>query len=130
MTSRVLLVEDDPDVGPWMQETLSRAGYAVTAAKTVLEARSLLQSGAYDLVLTDWRLPDGSGITLAREAKARGAETLVITGYALSLPPAAFEGHDCLRKPVTADDLLSAVQRHISYGQPSSSSEYTQTHRG
>ncbi|HEX7968698.1 MAG TPA: response regulator [Stellaceae bacterium] len=128
--SRILVVEDDPDIAPLMHETLSRAGYAVAGAKTVSEARSLLQSGAYDLVLTDWKLPDGSGIMLAREAKARGIETLMITGYALSLPPAAFEGHDCLRKPLTADDLLSAIRRHIGSGQPAIPTETTGTHRG
>ncbi len=109
----ILVVEDDADVAFWIEQTLSRAGYAVTAAKTVAEARSLLKSAAYDLVLADWKLPDGSGVFLAREAKAAGAGTLVMTGYALSLPLAAFEGHGCLRKPMNADDLLGAVQNRI-----------------
>ena len=117
-TSRVLLVEDDADVGWWVQQTIARAGYDVTAAQTMAEARSLLRSGSYALVLTDWKLPDGSGILIAREAKAAGAATLVLTGYALLLPPAALEGHDCLRKPLSAEELLSAVHHQIGPAPP------------
>lgn len=129
-TSRILVVEDDPDVTLFVEQTLLRAGYAVTAANSVADARSQLNSGAYDLVLTDWRLPDGSGVVFAREAKATGAATLVITGYALSLPVAAFEGHQCLRKPLRVDELLSAIQHQIGPGQPANRSGKTGTLQG
>jgi DNA-binding response OmpR family regulator len=109
--NRILYVEDDEDVGPLMEHVLTSRGYAVEVATTVSQALSLLENGGFDLVLTDGRLPDGSGVVVADRAKAQEVDVLIVTGYALSLP--GVERHDFLMKPVRPAELLAAVDRHI-----------------
>lgn len=109
--NRILYVEDDDDVRPVMETVLVSGGYAVEVAATVSEALTLLADGGFDLVLTDGRLPDGSGVLVADRAKAQDVDVLIVTGYALSLP--GLERHDFLMKPVRPAELLAAVDRHI-----------------
>ena len=70
--------------------TLLREGYDVDSAGGVEEAWSLLQArgpGRYQLVITDMRLPDGSGLDLLRRIDdgGRHEKAVVITAYGLSL---------------------------------------------
>src|SRR5947209_7848830 len=60
--TRILLVEDDLDVCMVMEHALIDGGYDVEATGRVIAAFVLLGSHPYDLVVTDVRLPDGSGI--------------------------------------------------------------------
>ena len=111
---RILLVEDDPDVRPLMAHVLLGAGYDVDVVERVSQAHALLASGSYDLVLTDGRLPDGSGIEIADAAKARGIAAVVITAFALQFNKEDLGRHDYLLKPVRPSELLLAVRRHIA----------------
>src|SRR5215472_2169416 len=63
--ARILWVEDDFDVRSIVEDVLLDEGYAIDAAATVAEGEALLNAGEYDLLLTDGRLPDGTGIELA-----------------------------------------------------------------
>jgi two-component system, NtrC family, response regulator HydG len=91
---------------------LKGAGYGVDVADTLAQARVLLGSACYDLIITDYRLPDGRGIEIADTAKAMGTKTVVITGF-------AFEGtdelrrHEYLMKPVRPSELLLVLRRMI-----------------
>ena len=70
--SRILLVEDEYNVRVLLEHVLIDAGYEVDSAATVAEAKSLLDSVRYDLLLADGRLPDGTGMTLADQAEESG----------------------------------------------------------
>jgi CheY-like chemotaxis protein len=109
----ILLVEDDPLVRPVMLHTLVRAGYKVEAATTVTNAHERLASRSFDLVVTDGKLPDGSGITIADEAKERGTKVLVVTGHALRCAQDGLGRHDYLLKPVRPAELVSAVRHYV-----------------
>ena len=109
----ILLVEDDPDVRPLIEHVLLGAGYSVDVAVGVSQARALLATGSYDLVLTDGRLPDGSGIEIADAAKARGIVAVIITGLAMQLGKDELGRHEYLLKPVRPAELLLAVRRYI-----------------
>jgi DNA-binding NtrC family response regulator len=74
-------VEDDPDVRPILEQGLVAGGYTVAVAANVAEAMVLLDVAAYDIVLTDGRLPDGTGIQVADAAHSRGMKALIITGW-------------------------------------------------
>jgi CheY-like chemotaxis protein len=110
----ILLVEDDPLVRPVMLHTLLAAGYRVDAAANAADARERLGSRSYDLVVTDGRLPDGSGLSIADEAKERGAKALVVTGHALRFVNADLGRHDYLLKPLRPAELISAVRQYVS----------------
>ncbi|HEX6947458.1 MAG TPA: response regulator transcription factor [Acidimicrobiia bacterium] len=64
---RLLVVEDEPDLADVVARGLRREGHAVDVATGVGEAEVKLRSAAYDLVILDWNLPDGSGLALCRD---------------------------------------------------------------
>jgi DNA-binding response OmpR family regulator len=114
VVARILLVEDDPDVRPLMQHVLFGEGHAVDAVATLAAARALLEVNRYDLLLADAELPDGKGTALAREARERGLNALIVTGYALRLSEAELDGHAFLMKPVRPQELLRAVALRLA----------------
>ena len=110
---RILLVEDDVDAAPFLEHVLLAAGFKVHRAASAAEARSLLDSRSYALVLTDLVLPDGSGLEIADAAKARGTPSIVITGYAFRIRSEELARHDVLMKPVRPRELVDAVKRRL-----------------
>ncbi len=112
-SGRILLVEDDPGVGPLLEHVLMLAGYQVDWVGTVAEAEALLRSRSFDLVLTDVMLPDGNGIAIADAAKADGIKSVVITGHAFRIPAADLARHDTLLKPLRPRELVDAVKQRL-----------------
>ena len=78
---RILLVEDDAVLGNVMLRSLGDAGHRVDLAVTLERARHFWRVQPFDAVLLDLNLPDGSGLTVLREARARNdrTPTLVLT---------------------------------------------------
>jgi two-component system OmpR family response regulator len=75
---RILLVEDDPALREVMQHSLLTLGHRVESASTLANAQHWWRVQTFDAVLLDLNLPDGSGLTALREARARGDKTPVI----------------------------------------------------
>jgi DNA-binding response OmpR family regulator len=113
MTGRILLVEDDRAGRETVERSLVAEGYAVDASATVADACARLEEGAYDLVLLDLLLPDGSGIAVADCAARRGVEVVIVTGNAFRIPVAALERHDYLLKPLRPEALVKEVERRL-----------------
>lgn len=63
---RLLLVEDEAELASAVARGLRREGHAVDVAATQSEAELKLTTAAYDLLLLDWNLPDGSGVNICR----------------------------------------------------------------
>jgi DNA-binding NtrC family response regulator len=116
--SRILLVEDDPDVRAVLEAVLFDAGYHVIIATNVREGRTRLDETECDLLLTDGRLPDGTGITLADIADARGIPVLILTGYAFILrqlaDAAQTDKYRVLLKPIRPKELVAAVEETLN----------------
>jgi DNA-binding response OmpR family regulator len=115
--TRIVLVEDDPDVLLLFEEVLVDAGYQVDTAATFREADNLLASREYDLLVSDGRLPDGTGMMLADKAKAKCIPALIVTGQLFWLrernPKPDIDAYMVLRKPVTPKVLLGAITNTI-----------------
>lgn len=111
---QILVIDDEPDLRTLYELTLLREGYQVEAAGSAQEAWSLLNARRYDLVITDMRLPDGSGIDLLKglRAQQRRERCIVITAYGSaenaveSLKAGAF---DYLTKPVDLKQFRTIV---------------------
>jgi two-component system, NtrC family, response regulator PilR len=115
--ARLLVIDDEPDLRTLYELTLVREGYDVESAASVAEGWALLQgrgAGGYQLVITDMRLPDGTGLELLRrmEEAGRPEKAIVITAY--GSPENAVEAlkagaYDYLTKPVDLRQFRAAV---------------------
>ncbi len=98
---RILLVEDDAVLRDVMLRSLGQAGHRVDAAATAAEARHLWHVQPFDAVLLDLTLPDGSGLSVLREARARNDRTPVLVLTARNRTDERIAGLDA-----GADDYL------------------------
>lgn len=110
---RILLLEDDRSLTDGLTFALKKQGYAVETARTLAEAGALWNAGAFDLLILDVSLPDGSGFELCRAVRqssdvpilfltASDEETSVIMGLDIG-------GDDYVTKPFKLGILLSRV---------------------
>lgn len=76
---RILLVDDEPTQRLIMARLLKRAGYEVETAGNGREALAKLQSGDYQLLITDWEMPEMDGIALCRELRCSQVQGYVYT---------------------------------------------------
>lgn len=118
--TRLLVVDDEPDLRTLYELTLVREGYDVTCAASVAEAWELLQAETFQVVITDMRLPDGTGMELLlRLDEARRPErTIVITafGSAENAVEALKAGaYDYLTKPVDLRQFRAAVASALGH---------------
>ncbi len=72
-TARILLLEDDPAIAKTVVYALERAAFAVTHSLLVRDALRQLEIAAFDLLLLDVGLPDGSGLDVCRAVRAHPA---------------------------------------------------------
>jgi len=113
---RILVVEDDPAVRELLRVCLVAASYAVDIADTAVAAENRIRSHFYDLVISDWRLPDGGdGMQIVHHAADRGMKTLVVSGY-LFLLNNADKRHEYMMKPVRPAEFMDVVTRLIGAG--------------
>ena len=127
--SRILLVEDEDLNRTLVKAVLARAQIQAVRDAEVLDAGSLaaarqqLQDDDVDLVLLDMNLPDGNGLTLARELAAQGSleerqrpAVVAVTASVLPQDRADAIAAGCdgfLDKPYAAADLVSVVADHL-----------------
>jgi len=118
---RVLIVDDDEDMRATLTDFISRLGVTVSTAGTVAEAQWALRTDGspFELVLTDLKLPGGSGMDVLRAARDRSAGTLVtiITGYAsldTAIEAIRFGAYDYITKPFTLDEIGVQVRNMIA----------------
>ena len=72
----------------------------------------------YDLVISDWRIPDGNGLLLADIAAELGAKTMVMSGYLFQMPGGRADRHETLMKPLRPSEIVAAVERSIGKATP------------
>lgn len=115
---RVLVAEDDPVVRTMLQRLLQEAGFEVRTARHGDEALGLALrgSGAFDLVVTDVRMPVMDGWELGRRLRERWPDLplLFISGYDVELAAASRRSgprQALLRKPFDLDELIREVGR-------------------
>ncbi len=112
---RVLLIEDEPNLGAAIREQIAADAHAVDWFETIAAAEGALLTAPYELVLLDLNLPDGSGLDLLKRLRKRGAATPVIIITAQDQIGARIEGLNCgaddyLVKPFDLDELSARVK--------------------
>jgi len=112
---RVLLVEDQAELANLVAANLRKSGFAVDVVGLVEDARSAIETTAYEIVLLDLRLPDGDGFEIIRSMRRRRDSTPIIVLTAKDRLADRVTGlnlgaDDYLVKPFAHEELLARVR--------------------
>lgn len=117
-SARILIVEDDPQLCQMVVEEIAEAGFEVRATGTAEEGVDLAAAWRPDLILTDLRLPNASGMDLLRQIKSLPGSPSVLLITAFGSIPQAVEAlkagaDNFLTKPLDFDHLFIAIERAL-----------------
>lgn len=115
MSERILIVDDEAAIRQSLEEALGLDGYAAEAAETGEQALAMLTNGAYDLVVTDLKMPGVSGLELLQALRNQGRETPVIMMTAYGDVETAVESmrlgaYDFIQKPFKLSAMRGQVR--------------------
>lgn len=117
---RILVVDDERGLCAGIQEALKREGYGVDAATDPQVALQMTETKLYNLVITDYRMPQLSGLELLARVKARSRDTLFVLMTAYGTVEGAVEAmkqgaYDYLSKPIDMQRLRAVVQKALEF---------------
>ena len=129
---KILLAEDDPNLGLLLEEYLQAKGYAVTLAVNGKEAFDVFCKHSYDLCLLDVMMPLKDGFTLAKEIRVSNKQVPIIFLTAKSMKEDTIEGFnaggdDYMTKPFSTEELLARIQAVLRRSMKAMALENTQT---
>jgi two-component system, NtrC family, response regulator HydG len=113
--SRILLIDDDPGVRDSMERTLRAAGYGVQSAASGEEGFELARAGAFDVILSDMRMPGISGLDILRQLRDLRIDSafIIMTGFGTvdtAVEAMKLGAVDFVQKPFFRDELLMRVR--------------------
>src|SRR5947208_4810209 len=119
-SKRVLIVDDEENIGRSLRMILERAGYAVNVCKSVAEFRRHPDAQRADAYLLDMKLPDGSGIDLLKVVRQNGSASpaIMISGHgtiADAVEATRAGAFDFLEKPLGRDRVLLALKHAMEH---------------
>ncbi|HTZ38876.1 MAG TPA: sigma-54 dependent transcriptional regulator [Syntrophales bacterium] len=120
-TRPILVVDDDPYMRSSLSDCLVSCGYAVETATDGVDALGKFRKGAYEMVITDIRMPKMGGLDLLKELKGQSSDTPVIVITAYGTVNTAVEAmkqgaKDFIMKPFSLDDLEMVVKNVLERG--------------
>lgn len=115
----ILLVEDDLTYSRIVKSFLEKNGFNVLTAIKVKEAQNLILNNQFDLIIADFRLPDGTGMELLQWSKANYPQTqvILITHYSdirIAIKAMKLGAFEYITKPINPDELLATVNESLS----------------
>ena len=123
MTSRVLIIEDEPDIRKTIDYNLSKESYEVIQAASIDEGEKALASNKIDVIILDLMLPDGSGLTLCRDIKSepstKNIPVIILTAKTEEVDRVVgFElgADDYVTKPFSVRELILRVKAILKRG--------------
>ena len=120
MTAHILIVEDEAPLRTSIAIAFKRAGWFYREASSVAEAVAAFATCAFDIVLSDMRLPDGNGVDVLAKARelVPDARVLIMTAYGTvenAVEAMQLGAFDFIQKPFAPQELLHRVQRVIEH---------------
>jgi two-component system response regulator HydG len=115
----ILIIEDDITFSLMLSTWLKKKHFVVRAVSSVSDARQEIEAGSYDLLLSDFRLPDGNGIDLLKWLKEteRSLPLIMMTGYAdiqTAVQSMKSGAADYIAKPINQNDLLLKINELVA----------------
>ncbi|MCY7358020.1 MAG: response regulator transcription factor [Rudanella sp.] len=113
--AKILLAEDDPNLGQLVQEYLTMKGFETDRATDGNKALDLFTHGQYDLCIFDVMMPKKDGFSLARDIRMTGRDVPIIFLTARSMKEDTIQGFkvgadDYMTKPFSMEELLLRIQ--------------------
>src|SRR6187399_3302545 len=113
--ARILVIDDDPGVRESMARMLGGAGYSVVVAGSGDEGFALARGGAFDVILSDMRMPGLSGIDVLRKLRENRVDSvfMIMTGFGTidtAVEAMQLGAVDFVQKPFFRDELLMRVR--------------------
>lgn len=123
---RILVIEDSPPTRDLLRASLDETGHTAIFASRASSARKVLEKESFDVLVIDIMLPDGNGLDLCREIRARGTTTPILFLSARGEVSDRIRGldaggNDYLRKPFALGELharLRALARRRGLSPP------------
>ncbi|MBN7812111.1 sigma-54-dependent Fis family transcriptional regulator [Algoriphagus sp. H41] len=118
--AHILLVEDDLTYSRIVKTFLEKNSFEVVATTKVKEAQNILNTRKFDLIIADFRLPDGTGMELLQWAKAHfpRLQVILITHYSdirIAIKAMKLGAFEYITKPINPDELLATVKESLSH---------------
>src|SRR5687767_10981560 len=118
--NRILVIDDEPSVTDALRLVLTELGHHVDSAKNAREAKEFLKGSPYDLVFTDLRLPDASGIDLLGLIKSDtpNTEVILMTAHGsleITIDAIKRGAFYYLEKPFTPQQVTALVERALQF---------------
>ncbi|WP_426670177.1 sigma-54-dependent transcriptional regulator [Mucilaginibacter sp. McL0603] len=109
--AKILLVEDDLTFSQMLQNFLQKNGHEITAASNVKTGLKFLEQSTFDLLLLDYRLPDGTGLDVLTYNREKGTlvPAIMMTSFndvRTAVKAVRLGAFDYITKPVNPDELL------------------------
>ncbi|GGZ39598.1 sigma-54-dependent Fis family transcriptional regulator [Echinicola pacifica] len=116
--AKILLIEDDLTYSKIIKNFLEKHSYEVDKTAKIAEAFLLMEKVEYDLVITDYRLPDGTGMEVLERVVDRSSNTrvILITNYSdirTAVRSMKLGAIEYITKPVNPDELLATVKEAL-----------------
>ena len=118
--AKILVVDDDSLMKEFLSETLSRSNFSVETASTGDEALKKIKEKEYDVILSDIRMPQMSGLELLKATKefSPAAKVMLMTAYGTienAVEAMKLGAFDYITKPFSADDIEVKIMRALEY---------------
>ena len=118
VSKRLLIVDDEENIGRSLRLILEREGYAVNICRSVADFSRHPDGGRADAYLFDMKLPDGNGIDLLRTVRQNAAASpvIMISGHgtiADAVEATRAGAFDFLEKPLSRDRVLVAIKNAL-----------------
>lgn len=115
---KILIVDDEQSMRDVLSIMLKRTGYTISIATDAEEAISEVNKEIFDLVLTDLKMPNGSGLDVLKAVKSASPDTVVLIITAFSSAESAVEAmkqgaYDYLTKPFQVDEVQLIIKKAL-----------------
>lgn len=116
---RILIIDDEVNIGSLLSKFLNRNGFEVETSMSGTQARELLSSGKFNLVLCDFRLKDTDGREMLKEIKTNYPETgvIIMTAYSdirLAVELIKMGAFDYISKPLYPNEILNTINKALA----------------
>ena len=116
--SQILIVEDDTTFIQIIEGFLTKNNYSVETAIDLNEAFKLVEKQTYELLLIDYRLPDGTGLDLLKHVREKGLNVpiIIMTSFndvRTAVKSIQMGAIDYITKPLDLGELRDKISRHM-----------------